>query len=240
MVALCQAVEVFLRGVTFQTAADSEYLDGGEALLETAAQGLLHGLGIVHLVVAYRALGAAEAQSVGADLSAKILGGDEIDTAVPDVAARHRLGVRMLARQLQFRRKRTDGRLHTVAFMEPGCCAIEEFGEACLQLALGHVLKADAVTFELLEADFLLRCQFGIEQRLPVLVLLGAGMQFEFYSVRLTWHNLSFSLLTAKVAISRETAKHSPENLQKGKKEADITARPKYGFILFPYKIHGK
>jgi hypothetical protein len=79
-----------------------------------------------------------------------------------------------------------------------GCCAVEEFGEACLQLALGHVLESDAVTFQLLEGDFFLRCQFGIEQRLPVLVLLGAGMQLEFYSVCLAWHNLSFSLLTAR------------------------------------------
>ena len=50
-----------------------------------------------------------------------------------------------------------------------------------------------------------------------VLVLLGARMQFEFYSVDLVKHNLSFSLLTAKVAIFRETAKLSPENLQKRK-----------------------
>ena len=79
MVALCQAVEVLLGGVTFQAAAYPEYLDGGEALLETAAQGLVHCLGIVHLAVAYRTFDAAETQSVGADLSVKVLGGDEID-----------------------------------------------------------------------------------------------------------------------------------------------------------------
>ena len=136
MVALCQTVKILLGGVTFQAAADPENLDGGEALLKTAAQGLVHCLGIVHLAVAYRPLDAAETQPVGADLSDKVLRGDELDTVVPDVAARHRLGIRMLARQLQFRRKRTDGRLHTVAFMEPEGCAVKEFGEAGLQLAL--------------------------------------------------------------------------------------------------------
>lgn len=79
MLALCQAVKVLLSGVTFQTAADSEYLDGGEALLEAAAQSLIHSLGIVHLAVAYRALDAAETQPVGADLSDKVLGGDELE-----------------------------------------------------------------------------------------------------------------------------------------------------------------
>lgn len=226
MVALCQAVEVLLGGVTFQTAADSEYLDGGEALLETAAQGLVHCLGIVHLAVAYRALDAAETQPVGADLSDKVLGGDELDTVVPDVAARHRLGVRMLSRQFQLRRKRTDGRLHSVAFMEPEGCAVEEFCEACLQFALCHVLMADAVTLQLRESEFLFRCQFGIEQWLPVLIFLGAGMEFEFYSVSLAWHNLSFSFLTAKVAISRETAKHSPQKLQKGKRRRTSLPAP--------------
>ena len=201
MVALCQAVEVLLDGVTFQTAADPEYLDGGEALLKTAAQSLVHCLGIVHLAVAYRALGATEAQSVGADLSAKILGGDVIDIVVNDVATRHRLGIRMLSRQFQLRRKRTDGRLHSVAFIEPEDCAVEEFCEACLQFALCHVLMADTVTFQLREGEFLFRCQFGIEQRFPVLVLLGAGMQFEFYSVSLARHNLSFPLLTTKIVI---------------------------------------
>ena len=80
------------------------------------------------------------------------------------------------ARLFQLRRKRTDGRLHSVAFMEPEGCAVKEFGEAGLQLALCHVLMADAVTLQLREGEFLFRCQFGIEQWLPVLVLLGAGM----------------------------------------------------------------
>ena len=82
MVALCQAVEELLGGVTLQAAADPEYFDGGEALLKTAAQSLVHCLGIVHLAVAYRSLDAAETQSVGADLSDKVLGGDEIDAAI--------------------------------------------------------------------------------------------------------------------------------------------------------------
>ena len=227
MLALCQAVKVLLGGVTFQTAADSEYLDGGEALLKTAAQSLVHCLGIVHLAVAYRALDAAETQPVGADLSDKVLGGDELDTVVPDVAARHRLGVRMLSRQFQLRRKRTDGRLHPVAFMEPEGCAVEKFGEAGLQFALCHVLMADAVTLQLRESEFLFRCQFGIEQRLPVLVLLGTGMQLKFYSVSLAWHNLSLSLLTAKVALFRETAKLSLEKLQKDKKGRTSLPAPK-------------
>ena len=153
MVTLCQAVEVILGRVTFQTATDPEYLDGGEALLEAAAQSLVHCLGIVHLAVAYRTLGAAETQSVATDHFDKVLGGDEIDIVVLDVAACHRLGVRMLACQFHLRRKRADGRLHPVAFMEPGGCTVEEFGEASLQLALGHVLMTDAVTFQLLEAE---------------------------------------------------------------------------------------
>jgi hypothetical protein len=86
---------------------------------------------------------------------------------------------------------------------------------------------ADAVTLQLREGEFLLRCQFGIEQRFPVLIFLGTGMQFEFYSVSLARHILSLSLLTAKVAIFCETAKQSPEKLQKDKKRRTSLPAPK-------------
>ena len=102
MVALAEAVEVLLGGVTLQVAVVHEGADGGVAQGHALAQGFVHRLLVVHLAVAYGGAAFAESLPVVASLLGEILGGGEVDSGIDDVFSRDGFGVAMLTYEPQF------------------------------------------------------------------------------------------------------------------------------------------
>ena len=115
MLTLAEAIEIGLGRVALQSAVYHKLWNRGIAQLHAASQSLVHRLGVVHLAVANLLVTLAVALTVLTALLDELLGGDELDAGILDVAAMNGLGVGMLAQQFQLGGERADGRLHPIA-----------------------------------------------------------------------------------------------------------------------------
>ena len=190
MLALAEAVEIGFGRVAFQSAEYHKLRDGGISQLHAAPQGLVHCLLVVHLAVAHLLVTLAIALAVLATHLDELLGGDELDAGILDVASMNGLGVGMLAQQFQLGGERADGCLHPIAVRQPEANNLHHYVHHHLQLSCAQVAILVAEILQLLEALLTSLCWAHIEQRLAVLTLRRAWMNLKFYSVSLTWHIL--------------------------------------------------
>lgn len=189
ILAFAEAVEVFPRRTVFQSADELEHLDGGVAVVNAAAQGLVHCLGVIHLAVAHFAFLQAEAVGAAVGIGYELLRGDELDAAIHHVASCHLGGVGMLAQQLQLGSQRAEGRLYATPFTKPHRCDLAEEVEEMPDLALAGMTILGAEVVDGVDVVLALYDGLGIEQGLAVVALRGSRLQFEEYSVSLTWHS---------------------------------------------------
>ena len=152
-------------------------------------EGLFHCLGIVYLAVANAARLLAEAQTATVGILDELLRRDELDAAIHHIAARHLLRISMLAQQFQLGCKGAEGYLHTLALTEPQRDDLLQKAKEMLHLALARVAILGAEFIDVVEVVLALYDGLGVEQRLAVVTLCGARLQFKEYSVSLTWHS---------------------------------------------------
>ena len=192
MVALAKAVEIGLSCLALQAADRHKIFDGDVSVVGAAAQGVVHGLWVVHLAVAHTALLAAETAGAAVGIGDELLRGNELYAAIHHVAPCHLRRVGMLAKKFQLGRQRAERRLHTTAITQPHRCHIAEQVEEKLYLALAGMAVFGTEVVYVVKGVLTLNDGRGIEQGSAVVTFCGSRLQFEKYSVCLTWHSVLF------------------------------------------------
>jgi hypothetical protein len=98
----------------------------------------------------------------------------------------------MLAKKFQLGRQRAERRLHTAAITQPHRCHIAEQVEEKLYLALAGMAVFGTEVVYVVKGVLTLNDGLGIEQGVAVVTFCGSRLQFEKYSVCLTWHSVLF------------------------------------------------
>lgn len=204
IVALAETFEIALGGVVFQFAEHLKAADGGIAVAHTLAQGHLHGLRVVHLLVAHGLVAHAETHLAALHLLDEILGGRELDAVEHHVDAPHLRWVGVFAQQLHLGGEGAQGRLDAVAVGQILAHYVDERVEVALHIPPEHALVLGAEVVYLVDCLLEPFGRAGIEQWLAVVALLGAWLQLDEHSVGLAWHGSVFS---AKVSFSAVTSK---------------------------------
>ena len=93
----------------------------------------------------------------------------------------------MVAKQLQLGCQRAEGRLHPTAPAQPHGGHIAEEVEEHLDFALAGMAIFGTELIDVVEVVLALYDGLCIEQRLAVVALRGARLQFKEYSVGLAW-----------------------------------------------------
>ena len=191
IVAYAEAVEIGFCRLALKTAVVLESADGDVSIVDAAAKCFIHGLGVVHLAIAYTSLPFSEAVAATVSILDELLAGNEFDASIHDVAPRHLLWVGMLAQKPQFGSQRAEGRFHAIAFAKPHRSNLAEQVEKQFNLALAGVAILGTEVVNGIKVVFVLYDGLGIEQGFAVVALRGARVQFKEYSVSLTWHSCS-------------------------------------------------